>query len=235
MKLCVFIAIVFTYVTCVWSFALHRHSAILRKNSGQVIRPYLNVRPNLNSYNHHIDSLVKLSAVKHTNQRFNPQTAENKITSGTSALIATNVFVYVMSLYDPKLISGFMKLNSRISKGETYRLLTSTFLHTDRYHLAMNCYSLYNMGKMVFCTPIFPFRSNLFLQAESVFGREKFLAIFLGSGAIANTITFALDTAPEAIGASDCICGIMGAMGMYAYRNKGRLGSGADSRECSFY
>jgi hypothetical protein len=147
--------VLFACATCIWSFSLHRSPIVLKQqttHTGQEIRPHLNTRQNANINKMHIASLLKLSAVKQSNQRFNPQTASNKITSGTSALIATNVFVYVMSMYNPKLIPGFMKLNSRISKGETYRLLTSTFLHTDRYHLAMNCYSLFNMGKMVLRT-----------------------------------------------------------------------------------
>jgi membrane associated rhomboid family serine protease len=49
----------------------------------------------------------------------------------------------------PQLKYALMKIDNRIVRGETYRLLTALFAHGSVSHLVMNCLSLSNIGPQV--------------------------------------------------------------------------------------
>lgn len=132
--------------------------------------------------------------------------------SSTNAILWSNILVYVACQIFPSITDVLMKNDRLISRGQTYRLLTCCFAHGSLYHIGCNLYSLYNMGP----------------QAERLFGSSRFLSIYLMSGLIANMGTFLAHTSPYSLGASGCVFGIIGAFGMFYYRNKKVLGQSSD-------
>src|ERR1700694_203660 len=70
-------------------------------------------------------------------------------------LIAINVVVLVLmemnggSQRTSTLITFGAKVNSLINQGQVWRLFTSMFLHIGLIHLAVNCFSLYNIGTLL--------------------------------------------------------------------------------------
>ena len=134
--------------------------------------------------------------------------------SVSRALIAANVALHLVSAGNlvPNLQRRLSKVDFMIRRGEVYRLLTATFLHSSLPHLLFNCYSLYQVGP----------------QAERVFGRTIFLVIYILSGVIANISTFLLNTSPMSLGASGCLFGIIGAFAAYFFRNRNILGRQAE-------
>ena len=59
-----------------------------------------------------------------------------------------------------------MKSNAAIRAGEYWRLLTPVFLHGSAIHLLVNSLSLHNLGP----------------TSEQLWGRKRFLAVYLASG-----------------------------------------------------
>lgn len=121
----------------------------------------------------------------------------------TYVLIALNVLVWlVLELISLKTGESYYVLtkfgeknNALILKGEYWRFLTCMLLHAGIAHLASNCYGLYYLGT----------------QTEFIYGRKKFIAIYILSGLMGSIASFALSTTP-AVGASGAIYGLMGAM-----------------------
>lgn len=95
-------------------------------------------------------------------------------------------------------------------RGEYYRLFTSIFLHAGIVHLLCNMYSLYVVGP----------------QAESFYGKLKYLFIFLFSGVCGSilSVAFSADNV-VAVGASGAIFGILGAIGYFGYHYRVYLGN----------
>lgn len=92
---------------------------------------------------------------------------------------------------------------ARVAEGETWRILTSAFLHSGFVHLALNMVSLYFLGSF----------------AEISFGRARFLALYFISG-IAGSLAylyFGSFYAP-AVGASGAIFGLLGGVFGFAIR-----------------
>jgi Uncharacterized membrane protein (homolog of Drosophila rhomboid) len=119
----------------------------------------------------------------------------------TYALIALNVFVYLVDqlLYIktgyPVLFVFGSKINEYIVQGQYWRLVTPMFLHGGALHLAVNAYSLYVVGPDV----------------EKVFGRVKFIVIYIVAGLLGNVASFAFCPAVS-VGASGAIFGLLGAL-----------------------
>lgn len=57
-----------------------------------------------------------------------------------------------------------------------------------------------------------------------MFGSSRFLGIYLASGVLANTFTFAVGASPLALGASGCTFGLLGAYAAHFYFNRHALG-----------
>lgn len=95
-------------------------------------------------------------------------------------------------------------------RGEYYRLLTSVFLHAGIIHLLCNLYSLYVIGP----------------QAESFYGKIKYLFIFLFSGISGSLLSTALSgTNTITVGASGAIFGLLGAILYFGYHYRVYLGN----------
>jgi rhomboid protease GluP len=95
-----------------------------------------------------------------------------------------------------------------IEAGEWWRLLTPMFLHGSLLHLGMNSWVLYDLGPTV----------------EGLYGRQRYLVLYVLSGVGGNLLSYWWSPFTISIGASGAICGLVGAMITYGYRNRSRLG-----------
>lgn len=93
------------------------------------------------------------------------------------------------------------KVNSLIQEGEIWRLLTSTFLHLNIFHLGFNLYALWALG---------PF-------AEQRYGHSRFIVIYLMSGMGGSAASYYFSPAIS-VGASGAIFGLLGALLIYSWR-----------------
>ena len=123
----------------------------------------------------------------------------------TKILIGLNVGIWLIGL-----VAGFQEIAGRfalfqlaffdaepvgVSDGEWYRLLTAAFVHQQIWHLGLNMYALWILGRML----------------EPVLGRWRFVALYVLS-ALGGSAASLL--APDVIsyGASGAVFGLMGAL-----------------------
>lgn len=114
----------------------------------------------------------------------------------TYGLIALSVLAFLGQLSSEQLVSEFVLDPVAVADGQTYRLLTSAFLHYGAMHLLLNMWALYVVGP----------------QLEGTLGRVRYLALYLFSalgGSVAVYLLSPLDTATA--GASGAIFGLFGA------------------------
>jgi conserved hypothetical protein len=93
--------------------------------------------------------------------------------------------------------------------GDYYRLFTSMFLHIGILHLLCNMYSLYIIGK----------------EVENVFGKVKYLIIYLLSGIAGSILSLAFNHNTICAGASGAIFGLLGALLYFGYYYRTYLGA----------
>jgi len=103
-----------------------------------------------------------------------------------------------------QLIYFGAKVNALIVRGEYWRLITAMFLHIGVAHLFFNSYALYIYGPIV----------------EKLYGKTKYILIYLISGLIGSIFSYALSPNPSA-GASGAIFGLMGALLYFRKQKKG--------------
>lgn len=126
----------------------------------------------------------------------------------TNILIASNIAVFLLLSLRPRLIKFIIKNNQMIGRGQYHRLLTAAFSHTNLPHIFMNCYSLYSIGP----------------QINSIFGTQRYFLIYLFAGIFANSATYLMGVSAFSLGASGSIYGLLGALGMFYWRNRTILG-----------
>lgn len=128
----------------------------------------------------------------------------------TWAIIAINLLLYALMAIaslvfkvdsDILLILFGAKVNEFIDVGQVWRLLTCTFLHVGIAHLLCNCYAIFVYGPIV----------------ERLYGRTKFVIIYLISGIAGSVLSYSFSTAPS-VGASGAIFGLIGCM--FYFREK---------------
>jgi rhomboid protease GluP len=121
-------------------------------------------------------------------------------------LLALNVLVFFVptiidfsggngSSYESFIRLGWNSARD-IREGEFYRLLTSTFLHADIFHLAVNMYSLLMIGDDVL----------------SIFGLPGFVIIYLVSGIGGSLTSSVFNPKIPSVGASGAIFGLVGSL-----------------------
>ena len=121
----------------------------------------------------------------------------------TKALIAVNVFVYLINLAQGSSINSvsgslFAKWAlwaPALANGEWYRLITATFLHAGLIHLGFNMFVLWYVGSPV----------------EQAIGRGRFLALYLVSGLAGSAGALVVSPDAVTVGASGAIFGVLGA------------------------
>lgn len=97
----------------------------------------------------------------------------------------------------------------RFAEGEWWRLLSHAFVHRGLVHLAVNMLSLYMLGRF----------------AEQMWGRGRFLLLFLFSAVGGGVLALLYDPDTALVGASGGICGVFGAMGIWIFLNREHLPS----------
>lgn len=119
----------------------------------------------------------------------------------TIGLIVVNIVVFLFTFFSnnfASIVREYGMIPKEIVAGkDLHTIFTSMFLHGGPVHLLGNIWFLWIFGDNI----------------EDLFGRLKFLFIFLGSGAFASIAHIALNPASPvtAIGASGAIAGILGA------------------------
>jgi rhomboid protease GluP len=134
----------------------------------------------------------------------------------TYAIIAINVAMWLITYaygkannVDGNFVLG-EKFNPLIMQGELWRLIMPIFLHSQEniLHLAVNSYSIYAIGPTI----------------EMIFGRKKFIIIYLLAGVMGNVTSFIFSVNPS-VGASGAIFGLLGAMLYLLQKNSGAFKS----------
>jgi len=131
----------------------------------------------------------------------------------TYALIAICVVIFFADQITGKVLFGYfnmgylslfgMKINSAISEGEIWRMITSVFLHANAQHIVFNMLALYIWGRNI----------------EALYGRKNMLYIFLLAGLLGSFASYAFSNA-NGLGASGAIYGLLGAFFYVYFYNK---------------
>jgi len=113
------------------------------------------------------------------------------------------------------LVNAGAQVNYLVAQGQVWRIFTAMFLHFNLLHIGLNMFSLFLIGGVV----------------EMVFGKWRYLVIYLGSGIVGGILTFYVSPLNTlAAGASGAIFGVFGALGVFYILNRqalGRYGAGA--------
>lgn len=138
----------------------------------------------------------------------------------TLGIIGINIIIFIVSAIISKSIINIDgqvlldlggKFGPLIDKGEFFRLVTSNFLHGGIIHLAFNMYALYSIGP----------------QIEELYGRMKYIIIYFLSGIGCSLLSYYMLPDTLSIGASGAIFGLLGALFIFAIKNRNSLKNGA--------
>ncbi len=123
----------------------------------------------------------------------------------TSVLIGINLILFIIETLaggstDTRVAVMFgAQASPLLMMGQYWRLFTAMFLHFGITHLACNMISLYNLGPAL----------------ERVYGRLRFIVIYLVSGLVGNITTWYIELIRQdyavSAGASGAIFGLFGA------------------------
>jgi len=133
-----------------------------------------------------------------------------RVTYGLLVLIGLTFAAQLGSemLLGADLVLGLgAKVNLLIAHGEIWRLFTAIFIHGSVLHILFNAYALYNLGR----------------EVETFYGSLRFSLLFLIAGLSGSATSLLLNPHP-AVGASGAIFGLIGAEGVFLYRNRRLLG-----------
>jgi rhomboid protease GluP len=137
----------------------------------------------------------------------------------TWLLIAINAAVLVLmelnggSQRTSTLITFGAKVNTLINAGEVWRLFTSMFLHIGLIHLAVNCFSLYNIGVVL----------------ERFIGSARFAVLYVLAGLCGGLASYWFSPRSISAGASGAIFGLLGALAVFFYLHRTLFGKSANS------
>lgn len=97
---------------------------------------------------------------------------------------------------------------SEVQKGEWWRMLTATFMHSGLMHLTMNMIGLAGAG----------------ITVERLYGHRLYTLIYFGSGLMgsAMSLNFAAQKSVS-VGASGAVFGVAGALLVVVWKNRGQL------------
>jgi len=100
----------------------------------------------------------------------------------------------VVGTVDYGVPGNYVHYRTGIADGEYYRLFTAMFMHIGFLHLAVNMWTLWVIGRPL----------------EAMFGRWRFLAIYLVCGLGGNVAVYAIPPGQPSAGASTAIFGLFG-------------------------
>jgi membrane associated rhomboid family serine protease len=121
-------------------------------------------------------------------------------------LIAINVLMYFGQSASPDnaVYRDFVLFGPLVADGEWWRLLTGGFLHGGLFHLLLNMYALFFLGRML----------------EPALGHVRFAAIYFAALLAGSFGAVLLNPSTPVVGASTAIFGLFGAAIVMA-RNRG--------------
>jgi len=134
----------------------------------------------------------------------------------TYTIILINIIVYLLEIINSRrlfnidiytLVEMGAKYNILIENGEFYRLITAGFLHGGIMHLFFNMSALNIIGK----------------EVEEVYGTKKYILIYVFSLLGASVFSY-LFSKGISVGASGAIFGLLGAMLIFGFKNKKKIG-----------
>lgn len=129
----------------------------------------------------------------------------------TYALAAFNGLIFLAGYLLPQLelelfLRGALLPELVVFNGEVYRLFTAMFLHGSLAHVLFNTYAIFIVGQSV----------------EPIFGRARFLLIYLLGGLTGSAASLALGGLGGAsVGASGAVFAIFAAQGAHLYQHRG--------------
>ncbi|HEX8834634.1 MAG TPA: rhomboid family intramembrane serine protease [Abditibacteriaceae bacterium] len=126
------------------------------------------------------------------------------------ALMAANILLFVISAMrggvldtDSEVLFDMgMLFAPAVWEGQTWRLVTSTFLHAGVMHIAFNMWALHNLG----------------VELERIYGPRNFLWLYFGAGWTASLASLMFTGA--SVGASGAVFGLAGAWLAIAFRRR---------------
>lgn len=138
----------------------------------------------------------------------------------TLALLAANVLVFAAMLVNGAglwhtatavPLQWGANFGPATQDGQWWRLGSALFLHFGILHLALNMWALWDVGRLT----------------EQLFGRWRFLALYLGSGIVGNLVSLAWQ-GNEAVsgGASGAIFSLYGALLVFLVRERAQVDKG---------
>ena len=134
----------------------------------------------------------------------------------TYTILGVTIFVFILQ-YVSRYLTGTdypialgAKINSAISAGQYWRLVTPIFLHGNVMHIAFNMYALYIIGRGI----------------EMYYGHLEYTLLYFLSGIGGTLFSFYLSQ-NSSVGASGAIFGLIAADAILLYKNKEILGPGA--------
>ena len=128
----------------------------------------------------------------------------------TYLLIAVNALIFLAGYLSPQMdiqlfVGGALYPPAVVEGGEIYRLLTAMFLHGSVGHIFFNMYALYIVGSTL----------------EPVFGRLRFVIIYLLGGLAGSVLSLALgDYGTPSVGASGAVFAIFAAETLHLYQHR---------------
>jgi len=97
---------------------------------------------------------------------------------------------------------------SEVQRGQWWRMVSATFLHSGLMHLAMNMLGLWSIGQTV----------------ERIYGHRPYLMIYLGSAITGSALSLHFSAQKAvAVGASGAVFGIAGALLVAVYQHRDTL------------
>lgn len=120
----------------------------------------------------------------------------------------TDGFGFSAHAYQPVQMVFYtgMKVNAAVAAGEWWRLPASMWVHLDLLHIGFNVYGLWVLGPLL----------------EKFYGARRYFTLYIASGIIAAACSYFFNDVDSG-GASGAIYGLVGALLVFGYRNRGVL------------
>ncbi|MGL5380889.1 rhomboid family intramembrane serine protease [Clostridium sp.] len=135
----------------------------------------------------------------------------------TYFLMTVNILIYIISMIISRnifdidaytLIHLGAKVNELINEGQVWRLITSAFLHGGLTHILFNMFALKIVGT----------------QVEKIYGIKKYAIIYFTSALGGSLLSYLFAPNSISVGASGAIFGLLGAMLVFAFKEKENIG-----------
>ena len=132
--------------------------------------------------------------------------------TASQGLLGLNVVMYALQVATKDALTMlFAKVNPLIAGGQYWRLVSPALVHGNLMHLAVNCYSLWNIAPAL----------------EGLTGSPRMLVTYFVAALGGNVASYVMSPNPS-LGASGAVFGLGGALAMYFYRNKNVYGRRSD-------